>query len=127
MDPGSVRILVVDDSETTRRALHAIVRLRDWTICGEAENGRSGVEQFQKLKPDVVILDLAMPDIDGIEAARLMSAHDPTVPLILFTMLDVEGIEGVAQAAGIKAIVPKTKAWNLIGNVEELVRPEAAH
>jgi two-component system chemotaxis response regulator CheY len=83
-----LRILIVDDSEPTRRILATIVRSRHWTVCGEAENGLSGVKKFQELKPDLVLLDLAMPDISGIEAARWMSASDPTVPLILFTVVE---------------------------------------
>jgi CheY-like chemotaxis protein len=76
-----MRILIVDDSEITRRILGTIVRSRRWTVCGEAENGWSGVKKFQELKPDVVLLDLAMPDINGIEAAKQMSASDPRVSL----------------------------------------------
>jgi len=62
-------------------------------VCGEADNGWSGVKKFNELKPDLVLLGLAMPDMDGIEAARLMSGSDPTVPIILFTVLDLEGLE----------------------------------
>jgi DNA-binding NarL/FixJ family response regulator len=116
-----LRVLIVDDSETIRRMLGAILRSRHWTVCGEAEDGQSGVKQFRELKPDVVLLDLSMPDITGIEAARLMSAIDPTVPLILFTILEIEGIENAAREAGIRAIVPKIEAWNLIGSIEGLV------
>jgi CheY-like chemotaxis protein len=116
-----MRILIVDDSEITRRILGTIVRSRRWTVCGEAENGWSGVTKFQELKPDVVLLDLAMPDINGIEAAKQMSASDPRVSLILFTIYEIEGIESAAREAGIRAVVPKTKAWNLIGSIESLV------
>jgi DNA-binding NarL/FixJ family response regulator len=116
-----LRILVVDDSDITRRLLGAILRSRHWTVCGEAENGCSGVKQFRELKPDLVLLDLSMPDITGIEAAKLMSAADPTTPLILFTILETEGIEGAAREAGIRVIVPKTEAWSLIGSIEGLV------
>jgi two-component system, chemotaxis family, chemotaxis protein CheY len=115
-----LRVLIVDDSEITRRILGTIVRSRHWTVCGEAENGCSGVKKFRELKPDVVVLDLSMPDINGIEAANQMSALDPTVPLILFTILEVDGIERAAQQAGIRAIVPKSKAWNLIGSIESV-------
>jgi chemotaxis response regulator CheB len=73
---------------TTRRIVRAIVHSRQRAVCGEAEDGNSGVEKFQKLKPDDVLLDLSMPDINGIEAAKLMSAADPFVPLILFTILE---------------------------------------
>jgi two-component system chemotaxis response regulator CheY len=116
-----MRVLIVDDSDTIRRMLGTILRSRRWTVCGEAENGQSGVQKFHQLKPDVVLLDLSMPDITGIEAAKLMSAIDPTVPLILFTILEIEGIENAAREAGIRAIVPKIEAWNLIGSIESLV------
>jgi len=120
-----VRILIVDDSDITRRILATILRSRHWTVCGEAENGWSGVKKFQELKPDVVLLDLAMPDINGIEAAKRMSAPDSTVPLILFTILEIEGIERAAREAGIRAIVPKTEVWNLIGSIERVVSRES--
>ena len=120
-----MRILIVDDSDITRRILATILRSRHWTVCGEAENGWSGVKKFQELKPDVVLLDLAMPDINGIEAAKRMSAPDSTVPLILFTILEIEGIERAAREAGIRAIVPKTEVWNLIGSIERVVSRES--
>jgi two-component system chemotaxis response regulator CheY len=116
----ALRILVVDDSETTRRVVGTILRSRRWTVCGEAENGRAGVEKFQELKPDVVLLDLSMPDMTGIETAQQMSAADPTVPLILFTILDIAGIGDAARNAGIQAIIPKNEAWNLIGSIERI-------
>lgn len=117
-----LRILIVDDSEITRRILRTILHSRHWTVCGEAENGMSGVGKFHELKPDLVLLDLSMPDINGIEAAKQMSASDPSVPLILFTILEVDGIERVAREAGIRAIVPKTEAWTLIGSIESVVK-----
>jgi DNA-binding NarL/FixJ family response regulator len=116
-----LRILIVDDSETTRRILRAIVRSREWTVCGEAENGRAGIRQFQELKPDLVLIDLAMPDINGIEAAKRMSTLNPKVPLILFTILDLEGLEKAAGDAGICAIVSKAQAWDLIKSIETAV------
>jgi len=116
-----LRILIVDDSETTRRILRAIIRSREWTICGEAETGRSGIRQFQKLKPDLVLIDLAMPDINGIEAAKRMSVLNPKTPLILFTILDLDGIEKVAHEAGICAVVSKAQAWDLVKSIETAV------
>jgi two-component system chemotaxis response regulator CheY len=120
----ALRILIVDDSETVRRITRTILRSRKWTVC-EADDGVSGVQKFHNLHPDVVLLDLSMPDINGIEAARLMSAADPTVPLILFTILEVAGIEDEARQAGIRAIVPKNEAWNLIGSIEGLVNKKS--
>ncbi len=120
--PLSLRILIVDDSETTRRILRAIIHSQYWFVCGEAESGWSGVRKFEELKPDVVILDLSMPDISGIEAAKWMTESDPTVPLILFTVLETEGIESAARPAGIRAIVPKSQVWQLLTIIETAVR-----
>src|ERR1700724_1116467 len=115
-----LRVLIVDDSMTTRRVLSAIVSSR-WTVCGQAENGRSAVKKFHKLKPDLVLLDLAMPDIDGIEAGRRMHAIDPSVPLILFTLLDPWGLESAAHEAGIGHIVSKSEGVQLMKTIEEVV------
>jgi two-component system chemotaxis response regulator CheY len=118
--PEALRILVVDDSEVSRRIIGTILRSRHWTVCGEAEDGKDGVEKFQELKPDVVLLDLSMPDMTGIEAAQQMSASNPTIPLILFTILDIEGLGAAAHQAGIQVIVPKSEAWSLIGSIESV-------
>src|SRR5260370_15869004 len=118
---SSLRILVVDDSDVTRRVLGTILRSRHWTVCGEAEDGWSGVKKFHELKPDLVLLDLAMPDMDGIEAARLMSGSDATVPIILFTVLDLEGLETRAYKAGICAVVSKAHGWNLLKRIETAI------
>jgi two-component system, NarL family, response regulator YdfI len=117
----NLRILIVDDSDAARRILGTIVRSRRWTVCGEAENGWAGVKKFEELKPDLVLLDLAMPDISGIEAARWMSRSDPTVPIILFTVMDLEGLENAARNAGICAVVSKTQGWNLLKSIEAAV------
>jgi DNA-binding NarL/FixJ family response regulator len=69
-----------------------------------------------------VILDLSMPYIGGIEAAQWMTESDPTVPLILFTVLDAEGIETEATRAGIRAMVPKSQVWKLLTSIETAIR-----
>jgi two-component system chemotaxis response regulator CheY len=116
-----LRILIVDDSDTTRRILGAIVRSRDWVVCGEAESGLTGVKKFNELMPDVVLLDFAMPDINGIEAATWMSASDPTVPIIMFTVLNLDGLERAARKAGIYAVVFKGECWTLLKSIETAV------
>ncbi len=119
--PGPLQILIVDDSDVTRRILSTIVRSRHWTVCGEAEDGWSAIRKFQELKPDLVLLDLAMPDINGIEVARMMSGLDPTVPIILFTVMDLEGIENAARQAGVYAVVSKAQSWNLVKSIETAI------
>jgi CheY-like chemotaxis protein len=113
------RVLIVDDSKTTRRVVSALVSSR-WTVCGHAEDGKSGVQKFRKLKPDLVLLDLAMPDIDGIETGRQMHAIDPSVPLILFTLLDPWGLESAARKAGICRVISKSEGWKLVESIEQI-------
>jgi CheY-like chemotaxis protein len=119
-DPKPLSILVVDDSEMMRRVISAILRSRQWSVW-EAHDGRTGVEMFQQCKPDAVILDLAMPNMDGVETAKQMSECDPDIPLILFTVFEVQGVEKAAQEAGISAIIRKSEAWTLLENIESLV------
>ena len=116
-----LRVLVVDDSETMRRLLRSIIDSRQWVLCGEAENGSTGVKQFQELKPDLVLIDLALPDMNGIEVAHRMSSMDRSVPLVLFTVLDVEGLESAARKAGICQVVSKAQVWDLIKGIEGAV------
>jgi CheY-like chemotaxis protein len=115
-----LKILIVDDSETARRTLRAVLWSQQWAV-SEAADGKTGIQKFAELKPDAVVLDLAMPDMDGVATAKQMSAVNPEVPLILFTVFEVQGIERPALEAGISAVVPKTHAWSLIGNIENLV------
>jgi two-component system, NarL family, invasion response regulator UvrY len=121
----NLRILVVDDSQTTRRVLSALVSSR-WTVCGEAENGKSAVKQFRELKPDLVLLDLGMPDIDGLEVGRQMHSVDPSVPLILFTLSDPWSLEGAARNAGICRVISKSESWKLMDSIEEIISESAA-
>jgi two-component system chemotaxis response regulator CheY len=115
-----LRILVVDDSRATRRVLSALVGAR-WRVCGQAENGKLAVEKFRKVKPDLVLLDLAKADIDGIEVGRQMHAIDPSVPLILVTLLDPWKLAGIARNAGICRVVSKSEASKLMDAIQEII------
>lgn len=114
-----LRILIVDDSVTMRRITATIVGSRPgWKVCAEAADGLSGIQKFQELKPDLVLLDFGMPGINGIETASWMSAANPTVPIILFTIWDFGGLARAATKAGIYALVRKSEAWTLIARIE---------
>src|SRR5260370_2887432 len=83
-----VRILIADDYEAARRAIRRLLEQRPgWEVCGEAADGRGGVLNTAELKPDVVILDLALGMIDGLAAPREMSRLVPGVPLVLCTVV----------------------------------------
>jgi CheY-like chemotaxis protein len=119
-----LRILVVDDSQTTRRVLSALVNSR-WTVCGVAENGKSALKKFRELKPDLVLLDLGLPDIDGIEVGRQIHAIDPSIPLILFTVSDPWSLEGAARRAGISQVISKSEGWKLMDCIEQITSESA--
>jgi two-component system chemotaxis response regulator CheY len=121
-----LRILIVDDSETTRRILRAIVQSRDWTVCGEAVTGRDGIAKFDELRPDLALIDLAMPDMNGLDAAAGMAAIDSNIPLVLFTVLDLPALAEPARKAGIAEVVSKAQPWNLLTTIERVVAARLA-
>jgi CheY-like chemotaxis protein len=95
-------ILIVDDNARVRTALRMCLQMHSsWHVCGEAEDGQDGVEVAQRLKPDVVLLDYAMPRMNGLEAARLISSSTPECRLILFTMFGSTELSNLAHAAGV--------------------------
>jgi DNA-binding NarL/FixJ family response regulator len=106
--PGAVlmstTVLIVDDSLPIRRSLRTWLEQRGgWKVCGEAENGAVAVERVRALKPDVVILDLSMPVMNGLEAARKIASIAPETAMVLFTMHAREHLMKDARNAGILA------------------------
>jgi DNA-binding NarL/FixJ family response regulator len=103
------KILVVDDNAVIRRLLYTLFKSEvDFDVCGEATNGREAIERAQELHPDVIVLDLSMPVMNGIEAARILKGLMPTVPLIMFSEYGEAFSESQARSAGISALVSKS-------------------
>ena len=102
-------ILIADDSELIRGFLKGLAaQYKDWTIVGEAVNGRQAVLMAASLKPDLVIVDLAMPMLDGIRAAVEILKGAPAMPIILYTLHDMPHLHLEAKKAGIREVVFKT-------------------
>jgi CheY-like chemotaxis protein len=116
----SLRIMVVDDSQTTRRVVSALVGTR-WTVCGSAEDGKSALEKFVELKPDLVLLDLGMPDINGLEVGRQIRAIDASAQMILFTVSEPRGLEAPARKVGFMHVISKSEPWKLLDIIKEIV------
>jgi two-component system response regulator NreC len=103
------RILVVDDSAAIRCALrHRIEEETDWEICGEAENGKVAVEMVRQFLPDVIVLDLAMPVMNGLEAARQIREIAPDAYILLFTLHALPQLLEDAEKAGINRVLSKS-------------------
>lgn len=105
------QILIVDDSTALRRMVRCYVEEKtDWKVCGEAENGEVAVRMVNELHPDLVLLDLAMPVMNGLEAARLIASVSPHPVMLMFTMQYTGQLLKEAEAAGIKEVLSKTDA-----------------
>jgi DNA-binding NarL/FixJ family response regulator len=121
------RILIADDSEIIRH-LHRQLAAQSpgWTVCGEAHNGREAVTMAAELKPDLVVVDLAMPQLDGIRAAAEMLKSAPNLPIILYSLYEMPHLELEAKKAGIREVVCKSAdATALARAIEKLLQNPA--
>lgn len=106
------RILLIDDGDEVRYVVRTFLQQKGFQVCGEATDGVDGIEQAKRLKPDLIILDLAMPRMNGVEAASVLSHCLPGTPIIVLTMYDVG--KSLASATGITAVVSKTDGLNAL-------------
>ena len=81
-----IRILIADDSPTVRTGLKLLLQFHDdWTVCGEADNGHDAVKKAAQLQPDVILLDISMPAMDGLSAAELIRRDSPNAEILIVT------------------------------------------
>jgi two-component system nitrate/nitrite response regulator NarL len=108
-----IRILIVDDSPLVRRGIRGCIQNNtNWEICGEAEDGQTAVELVSQLKPHLVVLDLSMPVMNGLDAASAIAKIAPDTQMIMFTMLDCHDfLKASAEAVGIKHVFSKTNGF----------------
>jgi DNA-binding NarL/FixJ family response regulator len=119
-----LRILIADDHEVVRRGLCTLLQTHEgWEICGEAKDGREAVEMAKQTKPDVVILDVGMPNLNGLAATRLLSQQNPQQRIIVLTITDSDEVIREALDAGARGFVLKSDAArDLVSAVEALQR-----
>lgn len=122
----TLRILLADDHEIVRQGLRAVLAgRRDWMICGEATTGRQAVELARQLRPDVVIMDLTMPELNGLDATRQIRAALPHAEVLVLTMHASEELVPQVLAAGARGFVLKSDAGrSLVAAIEALARHE---
>ena len=121
-------VLIVDDYAYIRQALCSVFkREADFEVCGEAVNGSEAVAKAQELHPDVIVLDLSMPVMNGLEAARELKRLMPTVPLIMYSAFGGGFVEQHARLVGISELVSKSQpAAILVSKARSLLYRDAA-
>src|ERR1700720_4993202 len=119
-----VRILVVDDHEVVRQGVRTILSTRpEWEICGEAVNGQEAIKLAEELRPDAIIMDITMPVMSGLEAARQITRNKNSAPILIFTMHESRTLADSVRETGARGFVFKSRAaHDLINALDVLLR-----
>lgn len=122
---ASVRILLADDHDIVREGLRKLLEAQPrWVICGEAVNGRQAVSMCQAMKPDIVVLDISMPELNGFDASKQILRVSPTTEILVFTMHELEQMVRDILAVGARGYVLKSDPAH---NIVEAVTSLAVH
>jgi DNA-binding NarL/FixJ family response regulator len=118
----SLRILLVDDHAVVRRGVRSLLESHEgWEVCGESTNGRDAVEQSRRLRPDVVVMDLSLPGLNGLDATRHILKDAPETEVLVLTMHHSEELARDVLRAGARGYVLKSDAdENLIAAIDSL-------
>jgi len=119
-----LRILIVDDHDLMRRGVKALIEAHaGWEICGEATTGREAVTKAEELKPDILILDISMPDLNGVEAARRVRKASPNTEILILSMHYSDQLIREIVDAGVRGYIIKSDSdRDLIAAVEALAK-----
>jgi DNA-binding NarL/FixJ family response regulator len=123
--PLPIRILIADDNASVRAAMRQVLQAAGdhWEIV-EAENGREAVARAQEVRPNLIIVDLVMPLMDGLTAAREIAQSLPDTPILMHTLYPFAQVKLEAGKAGVRKVVPKSDSNVLVSAVEDLLSPQ---
>jgi DNA-binding NarL/FixJ family response regulator len=122
-----MKVLLVDDSAAVRRIVRILLEDNaGFEVCGEAENGREGIEKAQELRPDLIVMDLTMPVMNGMDATRAIRHIMPSVPIVLLSGQSDLLTLNEARSIGISVVVSKTELSTLAEAAREVLRQNAA-
>lgn len=119
-------IMVVDDSPFASKQIKDLVEDNGYEVIGYAKNGEEGIELYKELHPDIVILDIIMPGIDGLETAEILMKNDPSVKILMLSSLCDSGTLDEVRGIGLKYLIPKP--WEddvLLATLELLVKHDS--
>jgi DNA-binding NarL/FixJ family response regulator len=118
-----VRILIVDDHEIFRRGLRSLLESRtDWEVCGEATDGQDAVDKAKQLQPDVIVLDITMPRLNGLDATALLRKEVPGARIVILSQHQPALMKQVALTAGAGAYVTKSEvSRELMAAIDDLL------
>jgi CheY-like chemotaxis protein len=120
------KILIADDRDDTRIYIRNALVSRGWIVCGEATDGLQAVQMASQLKPDLVILDLSMPVLTGLEAAKEILQAAPGLPIVLFTLHEAPQVHEAAARVGVRKVVSKEAGLApLFAAIEDVLRRAA--
>jgi DNA-binding NarL/FixJ family response regulator len=112
----AAKVLIVDDNPVIRHSLRSSIDQNpQWKVCDEAENGAIAIDKVKQLDPDVVILDLSMPIMNGLDAARVIRGIAPKVYILLFTVHTSPQLSAIARQVGVNEVVSKFDVSKLLG------------
>ncbi len=117
----SLRVLVADDYEAVRMGLCAMLQSQQIEVCAQAKNGEEAIEKSRQLSPDLIILDISMPVLGGIEAAQQIRVFLPDVPILFYSMHNTPQLIAIAKSVGAQGFVTKDQlAVTLLEAVDAL-------
>jgi DNA-binding NarL/FixJ family response regulator len=121
---SSLRILIADDHEIVRQGIRAIIESHPgWEVCGEATDGYETLAKFSECNPDLVALDIGMPNLNGLDAARQILQENPKAKILFLTVYDTDAAAKTAMQIGAKGLILKSDAGKeLIGAIETIQR-----
>lgn len=118
-----MRILLADDHEAARLGIRALLESQSgWEVCGEADNGQTAIDKTRELKPDIVILDILMPGLNGFAAAKVIKELSPDTAILVYSAYDSEAFLHEARRMGLDGFVSKSESRRVILDAVEAVR-----
>jgi len=121
-DTPNVRILIVDDNLFVRQQLRELLDAQpSWRVCGEGADGVDAIHKTQELSPDIVIMDLSMPVMNGLRATQEITARLPSLPIVMFSMYLSPHFTESARASGARGVVSKSEPQQIVKAVEALL------